>query len=74
VVAILKAEPSLPIPVPIEELCRQRDIIGIQALTTHAFEDGLLTDREFEAVQRDDLDRAGIASPDLQYPKQGLRI
>jgi Zn-dependent peptidase ImmA (M78 family) len=46
VMAILKAEPSLPIPVPIEELCRQLDIIEIQALTTQGFEGGLLTDRE----------------------------
>ena len=46
VMAILKAEPNLPIPVPIEELCRQLDIIEIQALTTQGFEGGLLTDRE----------------------------
>jgi Zn-dependent peptidase ImmA (M78 family) len=46
VMAILKAEPSLPIPIPIEELCRQLDIIEIQALTTQGFEGGLLTDRE----------------------------
>ena len=42
VMAILKAEPNLPIPVPIEELCRQLDIIEIQALTTQGFEGGLL--------------------------------
>jgi hypothetical protein len=46
VMAILKAEPNLPIPVPIEELCRQLDIIEIQALTTQGFEGGLLADRE----------------------------
>ena len=46
VMAILKAEPNLPIPVPIEELCRRLDIIEIQALTTAGFEGGLLTDRE----------------------------
>lgn len=46
VMAIFKAEPSLPIPVPIEELCRQLDIIEIEALTTQGFEGGLLTDRE----------------------------
>src|SRR3984957_15739781 len=37
---------NLPIPVPIEELCRQLDIIEIQPLTTQGFEGGLLTDRE----------------------------
>jgi Zn-dependent peptidase ImmA (M78 family) len=46
VMAILKAEPNLPIPVPIEELCRRLDIIEIRALTTAGFEGGLLTDRE----------------------------
>lgn len=46
VMAILKAEPNLPIPVPIEELCRRLDIVEIQALTTEGFEGGLLTDRE----------------------------
>jgi Zn-dependent peptidase ImmA (M78 family) len=46
VMAILKAEPDLPIPVPIEELCGRLDIIEIQALTTQGFEGGLLTDRE----------------------------
>jgi hypothetical protein len=46
VMAILKAEPDLPIPVPIEELCARLDIIDIQALTTQGFEGGLLTDRE----------------------------
>ena len=46
VMAILKAEPSLPVPVPIEELCRRLDIVEIQGLTTEGFEGGLLTDRE----------------------------
>jgi Zn-dependent peptidase ImmA (M78 family) len=46
VMAILKVEPDLPIPVPIEELCGQLDIIEIKALTTQGFEGGLLTDRE----------------------------
>src|ERR1700682_6291310 len=44
--AILKAEPTLPIPVPIEELCRRLDIVEIQALTTEGFEGGLLTNRD----------------------------
>src|ERR1700756_4416459 len=46
VMAILKAEPNLPIPVPIEELCGRLDIMKIQPLTTAGFEGGLLTDRE----------------------------
>jgi Zn-dependent peptidase ImmA (M78 family) len=46
VMAILKAEPNLLIPVPVEELCLRLDIIEIQALTTAGFEGGLLTDRE----------------------------
>ena len=43
---ILKSEPSLPIPVPIEELCVQLDITQIQPLTTEGFEGGLITDAE----------------------------
>src|ERR1700753_2053387 len=46
VMAILKAEPDLSIPVPIEELCERLDIIDIQALTTQGFDGGLLTARE----------------------------
>src|ERR1700758_3408834 len=46
VMAILKAEPNLPIPIPIEELCSRLDIMEIQPLTTAGFEGGLLTDRE----------------------------
>jgi Zn-dependent peptidase ImmA (M78 family) len=46
VMAILKAEPNLPIPVPIEALCGRLDIMKIQPLTTAGFEAGLLTDRE----------------------------
>jgi Zn-dependent peptidase ImmA (M78 family) len=41
---ILKAEPDLPIPVPIEELARQLDITNILDLTTEGFEGGLITD------------------------------
>lgn len=41
---ILKAEPDLPIPVPIEDLARQLDITDILGLTTEGFEGGLITD------------------------------
>jgi Zn-dependent peptidase ImmA (M78 family) len=41
---ILKAEPDLPIPVPIEDLARQLDITDIMDLTTEGFEGGLITD------------------------------
>jgi Zn-dependent peptidase ImmA (M78 family) len=44
VVELLKAEPNLPIPVPIEGLARQLDIQEIQPLTTKGFEGGLITD------------------------------
>jgi Zn-dependent peptidase ImmA (M78 family) len=46
VTVILKMEPDLPIPVPIEDLCRHLDILQIEALTTEGFEGGLLTDPE----------------------------
>ena len=46
VLEILKREPELPIPVPIEELCRQLDIVEIRPLTTKGFEGGLLTDAD----------------------------
>lgn len=41
---ILKAEPSLPIPVPIEDLAQQLDIADIRLLSTDGFEGGLITD------------------------------
>jgi uncharacterized protein DUF955 len=41
---ILKAEPDLLIPVPIEDLARQLDITDILDLTTEGFEGGLITD------------------------------
>jgi len=44
VTKILQAEPGLPIPVPIEELARQLDIVEINELETDGFEGGLLTD------------------------------
>jgi len=43
---ILKLEPNLPIPVPIEDLCRQLDISDIRPLDTEGFEGGLITDAE----------------------------
>lgn len=44
VTLILKAEKDLPIPVPIEDLCRQLDIQEIKPLDTEAFEGALITD------------------------------
>ncbi len=44
VTKILKAEPTLSIPVPIDELARQLDIDDIADLETEGFEGGLLTD------------------------------
>src|SRR5579859_8018269 len=44
VIEILKHEPKLPIPVPIEQLCAQLDILEIKPLTTSGFEGGLITD------------------------------
>lgn len=43
---ILEAEPDLPIPVPIEELCQRLDIMAIQDLDTDGFEGGLITDTD----------------------------
>ena len=52
VTKILKAEPNLKIPVPVEELALQLDISEIQTLTTDGFEGGLITDenRTFGAI------------------------
>lgn len=44
VTAILKMEPQLVLPVPIEELCVQLDIEEIAPLDTDGFEGGLITD------------------------------
>jgi Zn-dependent peptidase ImmA (M78 family) len=44
VTKILKAEPNLVIPVPIEDLARQLDINEIRDMTTDGFEGGLITD------------------------------
>ena len=46
VIEILKCETQLPIPVPIEQLCAQLDIVEIKPLTTPAFEGALLTDTD----------------------------
>jgi len=46
VTRILKLEPNLPIPVPIERLCKQLDISDIRSLETAGFEGGLVTDAE----------------------------
>lgn len=44
VARILKLEPDLPIPVPIEQLCERLDIISIEDLETEGFEAALVTD------------------------------
>lgn len=41
---ILRYEPGLAPPIPIEDLARQLDIRGIEPLTTTGFDGGLLTD------------------------------
>ena len=46
VTRILKLEPNLPIPVPIEDLCKQFDITDIRPMDTEGFEGGLITDAE----------------------------
>jgi Zn-dependent peptidase ImmA (M78 family) len=44
VTLILKAEPNLPIPVPIAQMCRELDISEIRPLETDGYEGGLITD------------------------------
>lgn len=44
VAKILKAEPNLKVPVPIDELAFQLDIESIKELETENFEGGLITD------------------------------
>jgi Zn-dependent peptidase ImmA (M78 family) len=46
VTLILKAEPDLPIPVPIARICRELDISEIQPLETTGYEGGLITDTQ----------------------------
>lgn len=41
---ILKAEPSLPLPIPIEEIAKRLDITDIQDVVADNFEGGLITD------------------------------
>ena len=41
---ILQAEPNLPVPVPIQELCARLGILKIEDLEIDAFEGGLVTD------------------------------
>ncbi|TXN06943.1 ImmA/IrrE family metallo-endopeptidase [Methylobacterium sp. WL103] len=41
---ILQAEPNLPVPVPIQELCARLGILKVEDLETEAFEGGLVTD------------------------------
>lgn len=41
---ILKAEPGLTLPIPIEALSKQLDITDIQDVTSETFEGGLITD------------------------------
>lgn len=48
-IEIFKHEPDLPIPVPIEQLCRKLDIVDICALQTAGYEGGLITDRDKSA-------------------------
>ncbi len=44
VTRILAAEPDLPIPVPLEDLCTCLDIVAIRDLETEGFEAALVTD------------------------------
>lgn len=41
---LLKADPDLPVPVPLEELASRLDIQSIEPLKTAGFEGGLITD------------------------------
>lgn len=62
---ILKLEPNLPIPVPIEDLCRQLDIQDIAALETEGFEGALLTDTARSS---------GVILVNQQAPRQRRRF
>ena len=46
---ILQAEPNLPVPVPIQELCAHLGILKIEDLDIDAFEGGLVTDAKRSA-------------------------
>jgi Zn-dependent peptidase ImmA (M78 family) len=65
VMELLKAEPNLPIPVPIESLARQLDIQDIQPLTTDGFEGGLITD---------DARSSGIILCNMRSPSKRRRF
>lgn len=45
VIEILRAEPDLPIPIPIEKLARQLGITEVKTLETEGFIGGLITDQ-----------------------------
>lgn len=49
VLKILKAEPSLSVPIPIEQLCQQLDISSIEYETLDGLEGGLITNSERES-------------------------
>ena len=49
VTRILQLDPALPIPVPVEQLCRQFDITSIGELDTEGFEAALITDESKSA-------------------------
>jgi hypothetical protein len=49
VLKILKTEPSLSVPIPIERLCRQLDISSIEYETLDGLEGGLVTNSERES-------------------------
>lgn len=44
VIRILQLEPTLPVPIPVEQLCRELDITSIGELETEGFEAALITD------------------------------
>jgi hypothetical protein len=49
VARILQVEPALPLPVPVEQLCRDLDITSIGELDTEGFEAALVTDEHKSA-------------------------
>jgi Zn-dependent peptidase ImmA (M78 family) len=65
VLEILKHEPDLPIPVPVEALCHQLDISDIKPLQTAGYEGGLITDRD---------KRDGVILVNAHSPKKRRRF